>query len=500
MLSDQYLTKVHRRISGRNLLLRYVALTSIALGLCLGITDGHAREPDELQQLRALVQQQQRQIEALMQKVEGLEQAGEATKRLAEGAREEVDAVREDVAQAQDDAGEAREIAETTRTLTIERESLADSTRTALGAPPVGPAVKEQLATADVVTSPEGFTVSVGGHVNREINVADDGDDTKAYFVDSGTIPSYLYVKASGQITDDLTLGGHVEAGIQDNSATRVSQDNETTGTDVVGRYFELTLDSKTYGRLAFGKGFSSSFWLAEVDKSGTYSSNLLSVGNKAGGLKFYDKDTDSLSGIRVLDAFIDIEAINLVNRVSYDSPVWKGFRLAADAGENQFSAAALKWNHGIGDFDLSYAGSGANNPQGGRIDWRVDSGLGVLHKPTGLNLTVAGQRNGFAKRSENGDGYIARAGLRRNWFSFGETKMAIDYARGWDVTQDGDRAKSAGAFVFQEVRDWNTELFAGYRLYDLNREDRRLDDIHVYNLGARFWFDSTAKVPKPGG
>ncbi len=156
MLSAQYLTKVDRYIIGWNMLLRHVGFAIIALSLSLCMTNGHAQEPSELQQLRDLILQQQRQIEALKQQVEGLRKTSEATKRLAEGAKQEVDAVLQDVAQAQDDAGQARELAETTRALTIEKKSLADSTRTALGAPPVGPVTKEEVATAEVVTSPEG--------------------------------------------------------------------------------------------------------------------------------------------------------------------------------------------------------------------------------------------------------------------------------------------------------------------------------------------------------
>ena len=39
-------------------------------------------------------------------------------------------------------------------------------------------------------------------------------------------------------------------------------------------------------------------------------------------------------------------------------------------------------------------------------------------------------------------------------------------------------------------------ELFAGYRFYDLDRDDQRLDDIALFNIGARFSFDLSAEVP----
>ncbi len=496
-----------------DVLSRKVPLPMVAVFLSSCITDSHAQEHDELQQLRDLIrqqqqiieqqlkrdEQQQREIEALKRQVEVLRKASEATGRVAEDARREVDSVRQAVARAQDDAGEARELAETVRAITIERsqEQLGDWTRSTLGAPPSQPDAKQEVATAEVVTEPEGFRVSIGGHVNRAINVADDGDKTKTYFVDNGNVPTLAYLKASAPVTNELTLGGHIEVSLQDNSANAVSQDNETTGLKSSGRRFELTADSANYGKLSFGKGFASAFFLAEADKSGTYAANLVSVGNTAGGLQFFDKDTEDLSGISVADVFLDIEGVNLINRARYDSPVWNGFQLSADAGEDQFSDIALRWNRDIGDFDMTLVSSGQNNPQGGRVDWRVDGGIGVLHKPTGLNLTAGMARQGFENRSENSDGYIVRAGLRRNWLDIGQTKTAVDYASVWDITEDGDKGRSAGAFLVQEFKHWNMEFYTGYRWYDLERDNERLDSIDVFNFGARYWFDLTAKVPK---
>ena len=500
------------RTAGSNGLLKIAILMLITAISGLWFSDSHAQESDELEQFRELIRQQQRiieqqqkrddqqqrEIEALKQQVRALQEASDATGRLAEDARREVDTVRKDVAQAQNEAGQARELAEQTRTITIQRgeENLGDWTRGTLGARPAEPDLKEEVKTAEVVTAPEGFTVSVGGHINRAVNVADDGDKTKAYFVDNGNVPTLAYLKASAPVNDDLTIGGHIEYALQENSANAASQDNESAGFSTTGRFFELTADSNKYGKLWFGKGFASAFFLAEVDKTGTYGPNLLSVGNTAGGLKFFNKDTDSLSGIQVAEVFLDVEGFNLLNRARYDSPVWKGFQLSGDVGEDQFSDLSLRWNGDIGDFDVSFASSGQNNPQGKRADWRVDGAIGVLHKPTGLNLTAGAARTDNRNRSKNSDGYIIRAGLRRNWFDFGETKTSLDYASVDDITEDGDKGKSAGAFIVQEVRNWNMEFYTGYRWYDLDRDDERLDDIYVWNFGARYWFDLTAKMP----
>jgi len=40
-------------------------------------------------------------------------------------------------------------------------------------------------------------------------------------------------------------------------------------------------------------------------------------------------------------------------------------------------------------------------------------------------------------------------------------------------------------------------EFYTGYRWYDLDRNNDSLDSINVFNFGARYWFDLTAKVPE---
>ena len=65
-------------------------------------------------------------------------------------------------------------------------------------------------ATPDnVITSdgPERIKLSISGHVNRAINVVNDGKETKAYFVDNDNSESRINIVGTGKINDDLTLG-----------------------------------------------------------------------------------------------------------------------------------------------------------------------------------------------------------------------------------------------------------------------------------------------------
>ena len=83
--------------------------------------------------------------------------------------------------------------------------------------------------------------------------------------------------------------------------------------------------------------------------------------------------------------------------------------------------------------------------------------------------------------------------------FDFGETKTAIDFTRAWDVTDQGDRSTSYGAFLVQDIDDYGLQLYTGYRNYDLNRDDDLdLDDIHVWSMGMAVNFGADVSFGGP--
>ncbi len=367
---------------------------------------------------------------------------------------------------------------------------------------PVPPAVApappppQQQGQPEVTTTPQGTRISVGGHINRAVNTANDGSATKAYFVDNGNIPTFAYIKGYKDVSSDLTIGGHIEIALRANSATAASQDNPTPGFSTGARYFELTVDSKRWGKVSFGNGLSSAFFLADLDLVGMLPYNMLSTGGAFGGLKFVDAGTGALSDQSIAGAFFDLEAINLIGRLRYDLPAWKGFRLSGNVGENSYAAVALRWNGQLGDFDLNGVTSVQSNPQGGRIDKRIDGGFGVLHRPTGLSFIAGGVSQDFVRELAGSDpsssGFSIRGGWRRQALSWGETKLALDYQRSENITAVGDRPTTMGLFFGQSIQGWNTELYAGYRFYSLDRPDIDLSDIHGFTVGVRIVLDAT--------
>lgn len=353
-------------------------------------------------------------------------------------------------------------------------------------------------------TSPVGSSISVGGHINRAINVVDDGANTDSYYVDNGNIPTFAYLKASVPVNENLTIGGHIEYALRQNSALLASQENPDAGFNTAARYFEMTLDDKRYGKLYFGRGFMSSFLAAEIDQSKTYTYNLLSVGNSFGGMKFVKESDDSLSDLGIGQVFIDGEAFSFRDRVRYDSPRWAGFQLSGSVGTGDSSDVTLRWRQSLGKFDFVAGASVQDHPFTGRIESRVDGGIGVYHQTTGLSFTVAAVSQKYVREfyqdfgRDDGDnsGYTARLGWRKNWFGLGETRIAVDYAASEDVLYQGDDALSSGIFLSQFIDAWNIEPYIGYRLYDYdagpNANGMSLKDLSGWTLGARIAFGAT--------
>lgn len=351
-------------------------------------------------------------------------------------------------------------------------------------------------AVANAGTAPDGATLSVGVHLNRAVNVVNDGARTEAYYVDNANYPTLFFVKATKN-AGAVTLTGHFEFSAQNNSAAVVSQDNLAPGWRASSRNLEIVADHARFGRLWFGRGFMSAFLAVEIDKSETWRYNLLSPGTSFGGMKFVERRSQSLSDITVNAAFFDVEAFNRNDRIRYDSPLLGGFRLGASVGTARGSDLSLRWSGTGDDFEVFAGGSVQNNPFAGRIDDRLDGGVGVYQRTTGLNLTVAAVRQKFVREfyeqygrtDGRSSGWTIRAGLRRRWFEVGETRSAVDYSRGDEVLYDGDSAHSVGVFASQMLDAWNVEIYAGYRFYGIRADQLDLQDLHALTVGARMGF-----------
>jgi uncharacterized coiled-coil protein SlyX len=350
--------------------------------------------------------------------------------------------------------------------------------------PPTPPVIAEG---ARVTSGETGLDLAISGQINRMVTLADDGDSTKLYNVDNANSSSRIRFVGRARTDAGYTVGTLLEAQLTPNASTQVSQRNQDTGNvSFEDRHVDLFFEHDDYGRVSLGKGDTAANSTAEVDLSGTTVIGYSSIADTAGGLRFYDSDSDQLTGTSIGDVFSNFDGLSRRNRLRYDTPRMAGFTLAADVISSARYSAALRWSGELPNWRMA-AAAGYSYP-GGDSDYIVDGSASILHQPTGLNLTLSSGLQEFDGRDDASNVYL-KFGWRHDFFSFGQTAMSLDLGRTSDRAQDGDDADTVGLFAVQNIADFGIEFYGGYRFHSLDRNDADFDDIHVFAIGSRVRF-----------
>lgn len=341
----------------------------------------------------------------------------------------------------------------------------------------------------EVSSGQERVKLAVSGQVNRAVNLVDDGDNTKAYFVDNDVSNSRVRFVGTARMTEDLALGSRIEFAFAPNESSTVTQGNEGGDENYVqGRWAEVSLDSRTWGKLSLGKGDTASNNTSQVDLSRTDVVMYSSVSDIVAGLQFRTRDGKALTGIKISDAFNDQDGLSRQSRLRYDSPSFQGFNLAGSLVSNQRSDAAVFWGgRGLG---FKAAGAAAvSDPNQNGADLRYNGSFSMLHEATGLNLTLSA---GMLQRDDRDDAanLYAKLGWIARFFDIGPTAFGVDATRSYNLPAENDEGYSLGAAVVQAIDPFGTELYLQYRLFSLDRSSGQgVEDIGVGTVGARIKF-----------
>jgi predicted porin len=341
-----------------------------------------------------------------------------------------------------------------------------------------------------VVTSGGGERVklAISGWVNQMVNIVDDGKDTDAYFVDNDNAESRVNFAGTAKVTDDLTLGSMIELTIAPNLAGTVSQVDQQNNNIFDQRIVEATLDSKRFGKLSLGKGYSAAYGSASRDLSRTEVISYATVSDTAGGMLFRQTDDDTLTDITIADAFQSFDGLNRQNRVRYDTPTYHGFHLSAAAVSDERYDAALWWG-GQGYGFKAIGAVGLADPNKDDTGLQYDGSFSLLHEDTGLNLTLSSGLQERDNQSDAGNLY-GKLGWLTRFFSFGETAFEVDYTRTRNQPTENDDGYSVGASAVQIFEEYGTDIYLLYRLYSLDRDvEPSVQDINLVSIGARVKF-----------
>ena len=360
-----------------------------------------------------------------------------------------------------------------------EAKSVAEEAKTTAQAP-----VKKTVTSGQ-----ERVKLAISGQVNRAVNIIDDGDNTTAYYVDNDASNTRVRFVGTAKATDDLTLGSRIELAIAPNESSDVSQNDENPGNFFDQRWAEVSLNSKRFGKLSFGKGDTASNNSAEVDLSKTDVIQYASIADINAGMLFRQNRGNKLTNITVSDAFKDLDGLSRQPRVRYDTPTFWGFHLAGSVVSDQRWDASLWWaGQGLGF--KAVAAAAVANPNKNNTDNQYDGSFSLLHEGTGLNLTASA---GLLERDGGeGDGgnLWGKVGWLTRFFSVGQTAFGVDYGQSTNFPTGRDDGYSVGAAVVQQFEDFGTEVYLQYRLYSLDRDvEHNVQNISGGTIGARVKF-----------
>jgi hypothetical protein len=400
-------------------------------------------DSETVERLERLIKEQQQQLESLQQQVNELKKTA---------------------TEAQTEAEEAKSVAEEVKTTV-------------------------QAPVEKVVTSGQDrVKLAISGQVHRAVNIAEDGKNTKAYFVDNDASNTRVRLVGTARATEDLTVGTKIEVAIAPNESSEVSQDNEESGDFFDQRWAEVSLDSKRFGKVSLGKGDTASNNSAEVDLSKTDIVQYSSIADVAGGLLFRQTNGDTLTDVSVSDAFNNLDGLSRKSRLRYDTHKFYGFHLAGSLVSDQRYDGSLWW--GGQGYGFKAAGALAfADPNEDDTDFRYDGSFSLLHEDTGLNLTLSA---GLEERDNQGDAenFYAKVGWLTRFFPFGETAFGVDYTRSLNLPTGRDDGYSVGAAAVQHFEEYGTEIYFQYRHHSLDRDvEPSVQDINVGTIGARVKF-----------
>jgi hypothetical protein len=373
-------------------------------------------------------------------------------------------------------------------------------------------------AQAQVTGGQQGIQVQLYGQVSRALMFADDGHQSKWFHVDAQPSSTRFGLNASAQATPGLRVGARIETEMKSNPSDTVSFADPSTGA-VSGNvlWAERWLDAYfegSWGRVNIGQGSGAADDASTIDLSGTGMANGNCVCDWGGGIVFRGSDGSSL-GTTVLAAFNNNDFESRYDRIMYTTPTFGGFRAQVGTGQKsdagEVNEASVWWAGKVaGDLQAAIGWSdektgapaapgGVETPSnqtfGGSVSWLHTSGFNVTFAYTQMELsalcTAATCPAGATVGSERDE-------VKFMWgkvgYKFGQHAIAVDYAQVKDQAAQGDDGKTYGVGYVWNPQRW-LELFANYRIYQLDRDSSLLaagvgiEDIAVGAIGTRIRF-----------
>jgi hypothetical protein len=345
---------------------------------------------------------------------------------------------------------------------------------------------------AMVVTQTDKVQVEVYGQINRAVNHAHDENEEEVYHVDNDNSSTRIGVKATAKPNANakFTVSAHLE--YESNARNKVWQElSDTDDDDFADRTMEVFIECR-FGKLSLGQGKTASDYTTEVDLSGTTVVGAAKTQSMAGGVPFFDDGSNTLSTATVSAAFNHLNGFSRKDRIRYDSPSYNGFSLAVSSASDDGTNGddlAVRYKGKIAGVKAAGAVSYVNYSGSGSKENQVSGCVSFL-TDNGLNLTMAsGMLEDKSSSREEATYYYGKIGYIAQLFDLGSTAFTIAYGKFEEMKENDDKGDTIGVLAIQKLKNWNTEVYFGYRHYELDRTGTDFDNINAFMSGLRIKF-----------
>ena len=346
----------------------------------------------------------------------------------------------------------------------------------------------EATNNLQVTRAKKTMSLTVSGHVARNISFSDNGTDSGILHTTNGLSQTRVRWVGKGTINDDWSVMTNIEMGnnAQNSGNQDVTAQGDENGTALTDRWSEIRLISKSLGTIYIGQGAVGADGTSESDLSGTGLVALPGSTGVGGGSEFWQSNGASI-GLTANATFSGFDSLGRAGRLRYDTPSFGGFQVTASHGNKDQSTVALRYGGSMGGVSVKAALGYTNNGIG--AGQTITNGSVSVLMPMGLSVTFgAAERDRDAGRSD-GSWRYGKIGYKFKGSELGETRLYAEYNYNEDVNAVNDEAEYYSAGVIQIVEPLGMELFLKHINLDLDRPGTPTDDINTTSVGIRLSF-----------
>lgn len=378
----------------------------------------------------------------------------------------------------------------------MQPKRILKSTAAAAALMTAGPVVSAVPAEAGNWAGGNQNGVVMSGRIVRSLLYQHDGENSELFHVDGATDSSRLRWVITGQMTENVQVGGLIEMNIPlSNPAGAASFDASGNGTYVNGdtkewgiRHTKVDFKHRSMGAFSIGQ--------SSVASDGAYEQHLgglahIGVGACDYGCKtvFTHSSNGAASTVQVGKVASSYDG-GRDDRIRYDSSSMGGFKGAFSVQDGNSWDLALTHGGKFGSVQLASAFAYRHLAEDDKAVKAIYGGSVAAKHDSGLNGSFGLSKKQAKDHSTSVDGYHwhLAVGYDANLTDLGQTALTFVYGRNEDSINDGDKSNYM-KFVVNQDLPAGIDVFAAYSQFNYDPVGPDYNDISQFLVGTRLRF-----------